>query len=109
MRRESHETSAETGPVWQAASNGIWSGGDMEIGATLLPARALQPPSDLASDLIVVPSWSPDVELLDDLELLLSGALTPLQRYLDPDEAAAARRTARGLIAAPGAPDAVGA
>jgi hypothetical protein len=106
MRRESHETSAETGPVWQAASNGIWSGGDMEIGATLLPARAPQPPSDLASDLIGVPSWSPDVELLDDLELL---ALTPLQRYLRPDEAAAARRTARGLIAAPGAPDAVGA
>jgi sulfate adenylyltransferase len=89
MRRKSHETSAETGPVWQAASNGIWSGGDMEIGATLLPARAPQ------LDLMGVPSWSPDIEQLDDLELLLSGALTPLRRYLDPEEAAAARRTGR--------------
>lgn len=45
------------------------------------------PPPDQSSP----PSWAPHIRELDDLELLTTGALSPLDRFLDADELAAVR------------------
>jgi len=52
-------------------------------------------PADMESDLARLPTWTPDERSLGDLELLLSGALTPLSGFMgSADVAALAERGA---------------